>query len=220
MAETSAAETVLAGQEFIMDVQGHLLDTGPGRGDVPGFGGGFPQSACGDDPAQCFTIEHFCEEIFLRSDTNLVVLSAIPAVGPDNPLSIETMEATRAVMATLCAGDQRVLMHGQANPNIGELPAALEAMDRLVAEHPITAWKAYTYGAGAAWSFTDEIGNAFLERAVALGRPIVCVHKGVSGGDPASSPADIGPRGRDHPDTRLVVYHSGFEPGTTEAVRR
>jgi len=216
VAETSAAETVLAGEEFIMDVQGHLLDAGPGRGDVPGFGGGFPQAACGDDPAQCFTIEHFCEEIFLRSDTNLVVLSAIPAVGPDNPLSIETMEATRAVMSALCAGDSRVLMHGQANPNLGELPAALDAMDRLAAEHPITAWKCYTHAPGPAWSFTDAVGNAFLERAVALGHPIVCVHKGLAGGDPAASPADIGPAAIAHPDARIVVYHSGFESGASE----
>jgi predicted TIM-barrel fold metal-dependent hydrolase len=216
VAETAAATTVLAGQEFFMDVQGHLLDTGPGRGDVPGFGGGFPQANCGDDPAQCFTIEHFCEEIFLRSDTNLVVLSAIPAIGPDNPLSIETMEATRAVMLALCAGEERVLMHGQANPNVGELAAALDAMDALAAAHPIAAWKVYTHAPGPAWSFTDDVGNAFLERAVALGRPIVCVHKGLAGGSPAASPADIGPAAVAHPDARMVVYHSGFESGSAE----
>ena len=214
VAETAAATTVLAGAEFIMDVQGHLLDAGPGRGDTAGFGGGFPQSDCGDDPAQCFTIERFCEELFLRSDTNLVVLSALPIVMADNPLSIETMEATRATMLALCAGDERVLMHGQANPNVGELAGALDAMDRLAAEHPIAAWKVYTHAPGPAWSFTDDVGNAFLERAVALGRPIVCVHKGLAGGAEAASPADIGPAAVVHPDARIVVYHSGYEGGT------
>ena len=42
----------------------------------------------------------------------------------------------------------------------------------------------------------------------------VCVHKGLSGNDPAASPIDIGPAAAANPDLRFVAYHSGYEgPG-------
>jgi uncharacterized protein len=78
--EPEAAEGALGGEEFIMDVQGHLLEYDLN----PVFHGEdfyavFPQQYCGeDDPRVCFSIEHFLEAFFIRSDTNVVVLSALP----------------------------------------------------------------------------------------------------------------------------------------------
>ena len=40
--------------------------------------------------------------------------------------------------------DERVLIQGQANPNLGDLPANLDAMAALAAAHPVVAWKVYT----------------------------------------------------------------------------
>ncbi len=78
---------MLAGEELVLDVQGHLLEGGDA---ARSFGGGFPQAQCGeDDLLACYTAERFLEEIFLRSDTSMIVLSAIPVTGPDNPLSID-----------------------------------------------------------------------------------------------------------------------------------
>jgi predicted TIM-barrel fold metal-dependent hydrolase len=217
--EPSAATTVLAGDEFIMDVQGHLLDyvVVDGERRLSEFGLGFPFAQCGDaDPRACFTMEHFMEEIFLRSDTSLVVLSALPIEpGPANPLSIDIMEMTRRVALGLCR-DERILLHGQANPNLGPPGAALDDMTALAADHPIAAWKAYTHAPGPGWSLVDPTGDAFLQHAVELGRPIVCVHKGVSGGNRFASPADVGPAAARHPDARIVVYHSGWESGEEE----
>ena len=81
--------------------------------------------------------------------------------------------------------------------------------------HPIAAWKVYTHAPGPGWSFVDDTGQAFLstveEIASSGGTRIVAVHKGLSGGNPAASPADIGPAAVAHPDLSFVVYHSGYE---------
>jgi hypothetical protein len=64
-----------------MDVQGHLLDYVVLNGErrLSDFGLGFPFAQCGEsDPKACFTMEHFLEEVFLRSDTSIAVLSALP----------------------------------------------------------------------------------------------------------------------------------------------
>jgi hypothetical protein len=217
--EPAAATTALAGEEFILDVQGHLLDylVVDGERRLSDFGLGFPFAQCGEsDPRACFTMEHFLEEVFLRSDTSMAVLSALPIEpGPANPLSIDIMEMTRRAMLGLCQ-DDRLLLHGQANPNLGAPAAALDAMSALAADHPIAAWKTYTHAPGPGWRLTDDIGDGFLARAVELGRPIVCVHKGVSGGNQFASPADVGPAAARHPDARIVVYHAAWESGVIE----
>ena len=216
--ESSAAQHSIGGTEAIIDVQTHLLDYAhvPNAPDFTGF----PYRNCGeDDPKACFGMDHWMEELFLRSDTGMVVLSAIPVVGDADPLSIEVMERARAFASRLC-GDGRVLLQGHAVPNVGRLDAALAAMDELHASHPIAAWKVYSHAPGPGWTFVDPTGEAFLGRveqlAAAGGTRIVSVHKGFSGGAVAASPADIGPAAVAHPDLRFVVYHSGYEAGNTE----
>ncbi len=114
-----------------------------------------------------------------------------------------------------------MLLQGHAVPNVGRIDAALDGMRQLHASHPIAAWKVYTHAPGPGWSFMDDTGQAFLstveEIAATGGTRIVAVHKGISGGDPAASPVDIGPAAVAHPDLRFVVYHSGYEPANTEA---
>src|SRR5581483_761563 len=217
--DAAAASDALGGGEAIIDVQTHLLDYELAP-DGPDFWSGFPQKDCGEaDPRRCFGVDHWMEELFLRSDTSMVVLSAIPVVADADPLSIDVMERARAVAARLC-GDGRVLLQGHAVPNVGRLDAALDAMRELHASHPISAWKVYTHAPGPGWSFTDATGDAFLatveEIAAAGGTRIVSVHKGFASGAAAASPADIGPAAAAHPDLRFVVYHSGFEPGNRE----
>jgi predicted TIM-barrel fold metal-dependent hydrolase len=224
--DPGAARTTLAGSEFIMDVQGHLLeyDLNPATRGRTYFGQVFPQADCGeDDPRACFTIDHFMEEIFLKSDTSLVVLSALPIAPEDSPLSIEIMEETRRVATALCR-DDRVLLHGQALPNVGPLAANLDGMEALVRAHPIAAWKTYTHFPDdrTAWRLDDgdpgamPVGRAFVEKAISLGVPTICVHKGFSGGSRFASPADIGPAAKAFPAANFVVYHSGYEAGQPE----
>ena len=103
-AELEATTTTLApfDGEVIVDVQTHFLDP-----DTIGFGNGFPQSRCGDD--QCFTIDHWSDLVLGSSDTSVAVLSALPIVVDDHPMSIDKMERARALATQLC-GDGRVLL--------------------------------------------------------------------------------------------------------------
>jgi uncharacterized protein len=227
--EPEAAEGALGGEEFIMDVQGHLLeyDLNPVfHGED--FYAAFPQQYCGeDDPRVCYSIEHFLEAFFIRSDTNLVVLSALPIFPEGSPLSPEIMAETRRIVEGLCR-DERVLLHGQVLPNVGSLDSVLRGMEDTTSRYPIRAWKTFTHfpdffdpGGGAWWLDDHErglpaVGEPFIRKSLELGIPTICVHKGLSGGSRFSSPQDIGPAARMHPDASFVVYHSGYESDTFE----
>ena len=94
--DPDAAAEVLGGDEFVFDVQTHFLeyDLTQSSGN---FGGGFPQASCGEsDPRTCFDIEHYLDALFLQSDTNLAVVSAIPASDNRGPLSTALMASSWA----------------------------------------------------------------------------------------------------------------------------
>jgi predicted TIM-barrel fold metal-dependent hydrolase len=221
MDEKEAAAGAIGGDEFVFDVQTHFLEFDRSQPGTAGFGAGFPQASCGaDDPRLCFSIDTYLQELFLRSDTTMAVISAVPIVGDDSPLSIAHMEEARRVAEVLC-DDGRLLLHGQAFPAIGSLNAALDGMNELAAEHPIAAWKLYTHSPSGFYlddhdADVPQVGNAYLARVREVGPPIVSIHKGLSGGSPFASPVDIGPAAAGNPDLAFVVYHSGYESGTPE----
>jgi hypothetical protein len=149
--DPDVARAALGGDEFVMDVQTHFLELEPDGG-VPGF----PQSSCDEsDPRLCYSIDRYLEELFLRSDTNLAVISAVPAAGLDGPLSPARMDEARRAADALC-GDGRLLMHGQATPQLGDLAARLDEMDDLVDRYPIGSWKLYTHTPGRGWFLDDH----------------------------------------------------------------
>jgi uncharacterized protein len=224
-----AAMEEVGGEEFVFDVQGHLLeyDLNPAARDPVQFWTRFPQKDCGeDDPRDCFSIEHFMEEMFLKSDTTMVALSSLP-LPPDGPESLEIMEQTRRVALALCR-DERILLHGNPFPNLDPPGSALDKMQDAVEGHDVAAWKVFTHypdvwdGSGSGWWLDDhdpsvpQVGERFLDHARRLGVPIVCTHKGLSGDSSFASPMDVGPAARRHPDVSFVVYHSGFEAGGVE----
>ena len=232
--DPDAARAVLAGNEFVFDVQGHFLEYRDVAGTAQGrdFWTGFPERGCGEsDPRLCFSIDRFMEEVFLRSDTSMVVLSGLPIAPAGSPQSAELMDETRRIADALCR-DHRVLLQAQALPNVGDPNAALDAMSEAKAKYPIVAWKVFTNfpdlydGSGNAWRLDDgdpslpQVGNRFIERAKQLGVRVITAHKGLSttlGYTSAfASPADIGPAARAHPDVQFVAYHSGFEPNIVE----
>ncbi len=228
--EPEAATTVLADDgQFVMDVQGHLLEYSvtpdtPWDGS-PFTGQVFPQANCGEaDPRVCFSIESFLDLFFLQSDTTIVVLSAIPIFSDPNPLSPEVMATTRTITRELC-GHERILTHGLATPNFGDPAEGLAAMAALADEFNPAAWKVYPHiPSTTPFRFDDadaslpQVGQAFLDQVRQIGPPIVCVHKGfssVGGGYPAD-PVDIGPAAAANPDIDFVIYHSGYESGVVE----
>jgi uncharacterized protein len=232
--DPDAARAALAGDEFVFDVQGHFLDYAVEPGSVEGrdFWTAFPQRDCGDaDPRTCFSVDHFMEEVFLRSDTSMVALSALPIAPEGSPMSADAMDHARRLAAAACH-DERVLLHAQALPNRGDLQANLDAMSDAVARAPIVCWKVFTNfpdlydGSGNAWRLDDgdptlaRVGEAFLRHAVDLGVPTVAAHKGLSTtlgySSPFASPVDVGPAARTHRDVRFLVYHSGYEADVVE----
>ncbi|MGH9004443.1 MAG: amidohydrolase family protein, partial [Acidimicrobiia bacterium] len=204
--------------EVVIDVQNHFLEP-----DALGFGSRFPQASCGAEARLCFTIDRWADLVLGSSDTAVAVLSAIPVLDSDNPMSIAKMEDARRRADILCGADEgrasRVLLQGEAFPQYGRLPAGLERMSALATEHRIVAWKTYTH-IGAGYSLTDPVGEAFLGHVSALadagtGPRIVCVHKGFG-----ADPADLGPAAAAHPELTFVAYHSGFEATVTEGPYR
>jgi predicted TIM-barrel fold metal-dependent hydrolase len=232
--DPDAARAALAGNEFVFDIQGHFLEyrVNPATRQARDFWTGFPQRNCGEpDPRLCFSINHFMEEVFLKSDTSMVVLSSLPIAPEGSPMSAELMDETRRVAEALCH-DQRVLLHAQALPNVGDLSANFDAMAATVAQHRIVAWKVFTNypdlydGSGNAWRLDDgdpalaQVGNAFIAQAAQVGVPTITAHKGLANtlgyNSAFASPVDFGPAARAHPEVRFIAYHSGYEDGVPE----
>ncbi|MGH2709396.1 MAG: hypothetical protein ACRDJK_14040, partial [Actinomycetota bacterium] len=222
--EPETAFEALGGEEFVFDIQGHLLEyeLNPILNGQE-FWRAFPQQSCGeDDPRVCYSIENFLELMFLRSDTNMLVLSALPIYPEGSPQSHEVMDLTRRIAEGLCR-DERVLLHAQALPNVGRPQAALEAMEDVVSHYPIAAWKTFThfpdafFGDGNGWWLDDheqaerQVGERFIRKAVDLSVPTICIHKGLSLASRFGSPEDVGPVAKRHPDANFVIYHPGFE---------
>ncbi len=232
--DPDAAATELMGDEFIMDVQTHFIDHDLSVALQPGqrfFGDQFPFASCAageeaGDGRVCFSVESYLEELFLRSDTSLAVLSALPVPSEASPLSSEVMATAQRIALALCP-EERILMHGGAFPHVGDLDAALDAMTAAREQYDISAWKIYTMlPLEGAFYFDDhdpdrpQIGQAFIDHVREIGPPIICTHKGlkdiVLSDETLSSPIDIGPAAARNPDISFVVYHSGFEVGHAE----
>jgi predicted TIM-barrel fold metal-dependent hydrolase len=224
--DTATALEELSGEEFIFDVQTHYVnyDLAPEVGE---WTGAFPQSRCeeGDaagDAKVCFTADAYFREVFVRSDTSMSILSALPSEALDG---LQPADMVYAIdVATRLGADGRVLMHGGAYPHVGPVEAALAAMTDLHDRYDLAAWKIYTMTPTEAHFYFDDhdperpqIGQRFIDHVRELGPPIICTHKGISsivGSNPElASPVDIGPAAARNPDVAFVVYHSGFEPG-------
>src|SRR5438093_2238216 len=145
-----------AKDEFIFDVQGHFVDGPKG-------------SAKGPDV--------FIKDVFMDSDTDVMVLSFVPSTREAEPVTIQAADAVRRIVDKL-EGTHRLLVHGRVNPN---QPGDLEGMDELKHKWGVSAWKTYTqYGPGGRGYFlSDEVGIRFIEKARALGVKNICVHKGL-----------------------------------------
>jgi predicted TIM-barrel fold metal-dependent hydrolase len=221
--DEAAAQSVLAGPEFVFDVQTHHVN--PDRDFLTanphfGFLKKLPQGKCGEsDPLRCYSRHHFVKDIFMDSDTSIAVLSALPAAPDTTPITLAEMDESRRTI-DLLEGTPRLQIHGQVLPNMQPLRAQLDGMERLVKQYPIKAWKMYTQwgpdssGKKGFWLDDPKTGIPVLEQARKLGAKVICVHKGLSleGFDPQwSGCRDIGPVAKMFPDLTFIVYHSGID---------
>lgn len=195
--DADEAAAGLAGTEFVFDVQGHFVgEHGIGR------------TGLGDS-------DKFIKDIFLDSDTDMIVLSFIPSRREKELLTIQEADTTRRIVEQL-DGSHRLLLHGRANPN---QDGDLEGMDELAETWGIAAWKCYTQWGpdGRGFFLHDEdTGIRLIEKARALGVRNICVHKGLPFSQNSyehSLASDIGIVAKRFPDVNFLVYHSGFVPG-------
>ena len=218
--DNKLAASQLGKSEFIFDVQGHFVNpTGawtkrlpPGAKPLQ-----FPSTQCdlASQPGEraylnCIGPDQFIKDVFLDSDTDLMVLSFVPSTREDEPLTIEEATATRDIVEKL-EGSQRLMLHGRVNPN---QKGDVEDMDRL-AKFGVVAFKTYTqWGpSGTGFWMTDDVGVAFVEKARKLGVRNICIHKGLDFGPKSyehSTCRDIGPIAKQFPDMNFLIYHSGF----------
>jgi hypothetical protein len=225
--ETAAAAAALAGDEFIFDVQTHMVDpAGKWRSNAGEYWerilASMPQGSCGDrDPVDCFSADQFIKHVFLDSDTDLAVLSFVPELPESNPLSLEEAERVRVLVEQM-AGAHRLFLHAMVVPNAAPEIAPLQLMADVLARYPVAAWKCYTQWGpeGVGWELdSPEVGIPFIERARELGVRTICIHKGLLfAGFPEQYGrcADVGRAARLYPDMNFIIYHSGYEAGARE----
>jgi predicted TIM-barrel fold metal-dependent hydrolase len=185
-----------AKDEFIFDVQGHFIDTPKGNDKGP---------------------EVFIKDVFMDSDTDLMVLSFVPSTREAEPVTIQAADAVRRTVDKL-EGTHRLLLHGRVNPN---QPGDLEGMDELKEKWGVSAWKTYTQWGpdGKGYFLSDDVGMRFIEKARALGVKNICVHKGLPFGRQSyehSQCSDVGVVAKRFPDVNFLIYHSGFVSSVPE----
>jgi hypothetical protein len=185
-----------AKDELIFDVQGHFIATPEGNAKGP---------------------EVFIKDVFMDSDTDLMVLSFVPSTRDAEPVTIQQADAVRRIVEKL-EGTHRLLLHGRVNPN---QPGDLETMDELAQRWGVSAWKTYTqYGPGGRGYFlSDDVGTRFIERARKLNVKVICIHKGLPFGQRSyehSQCSDIGVVAKRYPDVKFLIYHSGFVSSVRE----
>ena len=194
--QLARVQTGPARDEFIFDVQGHFVDTPKGNSKGP---------------------DVFIKDVFMDSDTDVMVLSFVPSTRAAEPVTIEAADAVRRIVEKL-EGTHRLLVHGRVNPN---QPGDLETMDELKEKWHVSAWKTYTqYGPdGRGYFLSDDVGMRFIEKARALGVKNICVHKGLPFGRQSyehSQCSDVGVVAKRFPDVNFLVYHSGFVTSVPE----
>ena len=226
--DTQLAMDKLAGREFIFDIQGHYVDpNGNWMRDVPITATPFDWPAkarceLAKQPGlrsylQCLGPKEFIKDVFLDSDTDMMVLSFVPSLRDAEPVTIEEAAATKEIVDNM-EGSHRLLLHGRVNPN---QDGDLEGMDELAGRWKISAWKTYTqWGPDEKGFFLhEEPGLKLIEKARKLGIRTICIHKGLPFGPKSyehSLASDIGIVAKQYPDVNFIVYHSGFIVGKAE----
>ncbi len=215
-ADPDAALESLGKREFIFDVQGHY---------VPPSVAASRKAQCVDEAMPvtreymaCLGADDFIKDVFLDSDTDMMVLSFVPSTPDDEPLTIEEAAATREIVAKMEDSRARLMLHGRVNPN---QEGDLDRMDELAEKYDISAWKCYTQWGpdGKGFYLTDDVGIEFIEKARKLGVKNIAIHKGIPFGQRSyehSRCTDIGPIAKRFPDVNFLIYHSGWIPGQAE----
>src|SRR5687767_10153605 len=181
------AQAAVGGKgEFIFDVQGHFVDpTGTWVKSAPADAFKWsPKASCplAARPGErshldCLGPNEFVKDVFMDSDTDMMVLSFVPSRHENEPVTIQAADAVRKIVDRM-QGTHRLMVHGRVNPNQA---GDVERMDELKQRWGVCAWKTYTqFGPERKGYFlSDDVGIRFIEKARALGVKVICIHKGL-----------------------------------------
>lgn len=205
--DAARADQVVAGQEFIFDVQTHNRVPAPP----------WNASTCNTNtPNMCPTA--YLSGIFVDSDTQVACLSGYPAARSADAPSTAARARIKEIVDRL-GGSPRLVIHANVRPDEGmaELDAAAEDVMRFPA---ISAFKTYPPAMAGRGLDSDAYGRPFFERARQLGVRVVASHRGI-GSDSGNwtglySPRDVCIAAAANPDIKFLVYHSGWQSGVAE----
>lgn len=211
--DKALADRLLKQEYFIMDVQTHHAD-GPTIFDC--VNGDCSQKA-------------YLKAVFEESETTLAVLSGLPGAAANSGVnggdvqgtfgvSNETLWTTRDKV-NMAAMTKRMIAHCQVTPNA--TPAANSAMmEKVYHEHQTKGWKCYPPAEGG-WFLTDPNAVMFIQKAIELGEPLICAHKGFpfpGWSLPHADPGpDVGKIATMFPNVNFVIYHSACAFDATSA---
>jgi uncharacterized protein len=194
------ADAILAGDEFIFDVQTHNQVPAPP----------WNASLCQTSNARICPTD-FLREIFVASDTDVACLSGYP----DDVPSIQARDGIRKLVDML-QGTPRLKVHCNIRPWLtgAALDAELERAEQNARMFQVAAWK--IYGDNQGGRGLHQVEPRVFDRLAATGVKIICAHRGLrQAGGPGYmdvySPRDIVAAAKARPDFNFLVYHSGFE---------
>jgi uncharacterized protein len=211
--------------QFIFDVQTHFVrDDYRQEGMLGILQYGAEQWHTGLDPKQLqlslLKFENYVRQIFLNSDTAVVILSNAPF--DDHSWEFLTNRTMReaADMVNKTAGSTRMLAHAIVRPG---QPGWMEEVDEAIAKHHPDSWKLYTIGDPLSaktkypfWLDDEKLLYPFYEKAVQAGIHNLCIHKGLMPADYAQSwagvwqyqtPRDLLKAAKDWPQLNFIIYH-------------
>jgi hypothetical protein len=221
----------LAGQ-FVFDVQLHFV-----RDDYPSMGIlGLRELAKRWNPdlkdealtLERIRFENFYEEVFLKSQTAVGILSSAPSDEPRAWFLTNDQIATARRVVNQRTGSRRLLAHAVITPG---QPRWMDELDRIIALLKPDSWKGYTLGDPAGesrypWRLDDEkLVYPTYERMERAAIRNVCIHKGLVPPNyqqalpdrwRCATVDDLGKAARDWPQLNFIIYHAAIQTLTAE----
>jgi predicted TIM-barrel fold metal-dependent hydrolase len=167
--------------------------------------------------------ENYIKEMFLDSDTKIVLISSAPSDVPQDWFLTNQMMADARAKVNARFGSRRLFSHAIFTPG---QPGWLDNVDAGIALKP-ESMKGYTIGDNThkelsryPWRLDDEkLAYKAYEKFVKAGIKNVCIHKGLFPPTldkpfpnlrPFTDASDVGKAAKDWPELNFIIYHSAY----------
>lgn len=228
--DPEAAESMkrLFADQFIFDVQLHFVRDEYAWQELTGlrrYARNWNDELQDEQPTlEKLKFENFVDEVFLKSQTKVGLLSGAPSDDPEKWfLTNDEIAKARAIINGI-TGSRRLLGHAIFTPG---QPGWMDEIDRAIEEIKPDSWKGYTIGdplgpSRYPWRLDDEkLVYPAYEKMLKAGIRNVCIHKGLLPEDYKKSfpdlwkyanVDDVGKVARDWPQLNFIIYHSAIRP--------